>query len=106
MIGRIYVGDHLTLLHTKYVRRGPHGFREEDFCSFSHYKSMGANEPLGAANLDPKGIIGRIYVGNHLTLLHTKYVSRGPHGFREENFKSFFPIISLWELMNPGVWPV
>ena len=40
MVGRIYVGDHLKLLHTKYLSCGPHGFREEDFLSFSHYKSM------------------------------------------------------------------
>ena len=29
-------------------------------------------------------LIGRIYVGDHLTLLHTKYISCGPHGFRED----------------------
>ena len=35
------------------------------FLRFSHYKSMGANEPRGMANLDPRGFIGRIYVGDH-----------------------------------------
>ena len=40
------------------------------------------------------------------TLLHTKYISCGPHGFREEDFLKIFPIISLWELMTPGAWPV
>ena len=40
---------------------------------------MGDNEPLGVANLDPRGMIGRIYVGDHLMLLH-------------------FPILSLLEL--------
>ena len=45
LIGRIYVGAHRTLLHTKYISCGPLGFREEDFLSFSHYKSMGANDP-------------------------------------------------------------
>ena len=44
LIGRIYVGDHNTLLHTQYISCGPHGFTE-DFLSFSHYKSMGANDP-------------------------------------------------------------
>ena len=44
---------------------GPYGFREEDFLSFSHYKSMGANDPTGEAGLDPRGLIGRIYVGDH-----------------------------------------
>ena len=69
LIGRIYVV--YTLLHTQYISCGPHGFREEDF--FSHYKSMGANGLWGVANLDPRGLIGRIYVVDHYTLLHTKY---------------------------------
>ena len=64
LIGRIYVGDHLTLLHTKYIIWGSHGFRE-DFLSFSHYKCMGANDPLGMASLDPRYLTGRIYVGDH-----------------------------------------
>ena len=37
-------------------------------------------------NLDPRGMVGRIYVGDHLTLLHTKYLSSGPYGFRKEDF--------------------
>ena len=86
---------------------------------------MGANDPQGVASMDPRGLIGRIHVGNHLTSLHTcllalslvasetydpqwrgqfgpqvldwqdlcrgpltmlhaKYISRGPHGFRED----------------------
>ena len=35
------------------------------FLSFSHYKSMGANDPQGVASLDPRGLICRIYVGDH-----------------------------------------
>ena len=50
---------------------------------------MGANEPRGVANLDPRGMVGRIY-GDHLTLLNTKCLSSGPHGFREEDFYKFF----------------
>ena len=38
---------------------------------------MGANEPQGVANLDPRGMVGRFYVGDHLMLLHTKYLSSG-----------------------------
>ena len=64
-IGRIYVGYHYTLLHTKYVSCGPHGFREEDFLRFFHYKSMGANDPRDVASLGLRGLIGRIYVGDH-----------------------------------------
>ena len=41
MAGTIYVEDHYPLLHTKYQSCGPSGFREEDFFSFSHCKSMG-----------------------------------------------------------------
>ena len=47
------------------------------------YKQM---TPRGVAGLDPRGLIGRIYVGDHLTLLHTKYLSSGPYGYREEFF--------------------
>ena len=65
LVSRIYVRDHLTLLYTKYISCGPQGFREEDFLSFFYYKSMGANDPRGVASLDPRGLIGRIYVGDH-----------------------------------------
>ena len=29
------------------------------FLSFSDYKSMGANDSRGVANLDPRGMVGR-----------------------------------------------
>ena len=32
---------------------------------FSYNKSMEANDPRGVANLDPRGMIGRIYEGYH-----------------------------------------
>ena len=54
LIGRIYVGDHYTLLHTKYISNRPHGFRKE-FLSFSHYQSMGVNDPLGHDQFGPQG---------------------------------------------------
>ena len=44
------------------------------------------DDPRGVANLDPRGMIGRIYVEYHLTLLHTKYTSFRPCCFREEDF--------------------
>ena len=58
---------------------------------------LGANGPQGVPSLDPRGLIGRIYVVDHYTLLHIKYLSSGPYGFREEDFLS-----SLWVLMSPG----
>ena len=54
------------------------------------------------ASLGPRCLIGKIYVGDDLTLLQTKYVSCEPHGFRAKEFLIFFSIISLWEKMNPG----
>ena len=48
--------------------------------------TMGDDDPRGVINLDPRGMIGRIYVEYHLTLLHTKYTSFRPCGFREEDF--------------------
>ena len=42
--------------------------------------------PRGMAKVDPRDMVGRMYVGDHQTLLHTKYMSCGPHGSREEYF--------------------
>ena len=52
--------------------------------------SMGANDPQGGAIFDSRGMVGRIYKEDHYTLLHTKYISSGPCGFREEDFFMFF----------------
>ena len=60
--------------------------------------------PRGVANLDPRGMIGRIYVGYHLTLLHTKYTGFRACGFREEDFFMFFTLKaygSHWQIMTP-----
>ena len=70
--------------HTKYISYGSHGFKEKDFLSFSHYKSMENLDPKGGASLDHRGLIGRIYVDNQKTLLCTKYISCDPHSFRED----------------------
>ena len=53
------------LLHTKYQSCGPSGFREEDFFSFSHCKSMENIDPRGVAKFDPRGMAGTIYVEDH-----------------------------------------
>ena len=44
-------------------------------------------------------MVGRIYKEDHYTLLHTKYESSGPCGFREEDFL-YFPHDA------PGAGPV
>ena len=44
---------------------GLFGFREEDFFSFSHCKSMETIYPRGVAKFDPRGMAGTIYVEDH-----------------------------------------
>ena len=84
---RSMLGTTKILLHTKYKSSGPHGLREEEtFFLFSYCMTLGDDDPRGVANLDPRGMIGRIYVEYHLTLLHTKYKSFRPCGLREEDF--------------------
>ena len=41
--------------------------------------------------MDPRGTVGRIYIEDHYTLLHTKYESSGPCGFGED-FSYVFPM--------------
>ena len=53
---------------------------EKIFLKFSHYKTIETIDAPGGNSLDPRGI----YVGDHLTLQHTKYISCGPHGFGED----------------------
>ena len=48
--------------------------------------TMGDDDPQVVANLDPRGMIGRIYVEYHLPLLHNKYTSFRSCGFRAEDF--------------------
>ena len=54
------------------------------FFIFYYCMTMGGDDPRVVANLDPRDMIGRIYVEYNLTMLHTKYTSFKPCGFREE----------------------
>ena len=73
MVGRIYKGlywihSHFVTKHCKtqiYKSSRPHGSIAEDLNVFSYCRSMGANGPQGVASLDPREIIGMIYVGYH-----------------------------------------
>ena len=51
--------------------------------------TMGDDDSRGVANLDPRGMIGRIYVDYHLTLLHTKYQALGLVVLEKKIFKCF-----------------
>ena len=58
---------------------------EKIFLSFSHCKSMGANDPRGGAIFDPRSMVGRIYEEDHCVYIATqKYESFGPCGFVED----------------------
>ena len=83
LTGRIYVGDHLTLLHAKYICHGPHGFGE-DFLSFSHYKSMRATYGHGSyLDLRTKAVC-TYFQSPFNTRLHIKFEEIWPRGFRAE----------------------
>ena len=54
------------VLHTSEYRSCVlHGFTQNLKTVFPNYKSMEANDPQGVANLDPRGMAGTIYVGDH-----------------------------------------
>ena len=72
MVGRVYVGEHYALLHTRCMSLVPHGFREDIFKFFSWWElkffpiiSLWKFDPWGGASLDPRNLIGRIYVKDH-----------------------------------------
>ena len=60
---------------------------------------MGANDPRYVANLDPKGMIGRIY---DWTTKHCYKLNIQDSGFVVSEKKIFyvFPIMSLWQIMT------
>ena len=89
------------MLYTKYISSGPHGFREEDFFKFFPLCLREFTTPWDVASLDPTDLIGRIYV----TLLHSKYTSLGPHGFREEDFLRFSHYKSMGAISRHGSHP-
>ena len=59
-------------------------------------KFMRANHPQDGAISDPSGMIRRIYVQLHITMLHTKYRSFDYSGYscgcKEEGFYMYFPL--------------
>ena len=77
-------------LYTKYESSGHLVSEKKMFLCLSHCKSMGANDPRGGDIFYPRGMIRRIYVMVHITMLHTKYRSVGSCGFREEDLFMYF----------------
>ena len=44
-----------------------------------------AKDTEGLTNLEPRSMVGIIYVGDHQTLLSTKYISCRPYGYGIED---------------------
>ena len=44
---------------------------------------MDAKDPEGLANLEPRGMVGMLYVGDHQTFLYTKYMNCGLYGIED-----------------------
>ena len=98
MVGRIYVVNHYyVLLHTKY--RSCRFMVSKVF--FKSYSPLyGKSE--GLANLEPRGMVGMIYVGDHQALLYTNLVYKlWALWLWNRRFLKFFPNISLCELLIP-----
>ena len=69
--------------------------------------SMGSNDTRGTANLYPRGMIGRIYVGYHLALLHTKFIQTIGLVVSEEIFFMFFSDYKpMADNDSPKAWPI
>ena len=48
---------------------------------------MEAKNPEVLVNLEPRGMVGMIYVEDHQILMYTKYISCGPYGYGIEVFQ-------------------
>ena len=94
-VGSLYKEEYYTLVHKTYKSSGPYGFGE-DFLKFFflivHVSLRELLIPWGGAISDPRGMLGRINVTLHITMLNTKYRSFGCCRFREEDFFMYFPL--------------
>ena len=67
---------------------------------------MGDDDPRGVANLDSRGMIGRIYIEYHLTLLHTEYTRFRPCVYKKKICKCFSHYKPMADNDAPGAWPI
>ena len=81
------------------------------FLKISHYKSKRVIDPHGCDKFAPKRLDWQDLCRVPLDIaIHTKYISCGPHGFREDFFMGGggggVSITSLWESLIHMAWPV
>ena len=60
----------------------------------------------GVANLEPRDMIGRIYVEYHLTLLHTNYIQALGPVVLEKILKCFSHYKPMADNDAPRMWPI
>ena len=107
IIYTIMLEVHKVMLHTKYQSSRPYGFRQEDFLCFSLYKPKKSMWSLARGHFGPRGIIYTIMLEVHKVMLHTKYQSSRPYGFRQGDFLCFSlykPKKSMWSLGRGHFW--
>ena len=68
--------------------------------------TMGDDDPRGVANLDPRGMIGRIYEEYHLILLDTNIQTVGIVVIEKKIFKRFSNYKPMADNDAPGAWPI
>ena len=71
-----------------------------------HTRSGSYNALRGGAIFAPRGMIGRIYVELHMTLLHIKYTTFVSCGCRVADFFMYFHHKSMVDNDMPGACPV
>ena len=99
-VGRIFIEDHYTLLHTKYESSGPCGFGEKRFFFMFFHDAHGAG-PVWTPGVRFVGFIKR-------TTIHCCTQNMKAQGLVVSEKKIFFyvfPIECLWEQMTPGAGP-
>ena len=93
---------------TQHIKDLGYVVSEKIFYVFSHSKYMGANDSQGKAIFDSRGMIGRIYIGYHETLLHAKY-SLALVALDEKTFYHSKPVADIdthraWSIWTTGAW--
>ena len=71
-----------------------YGFRR-----FFFHNTCSYIDPRGVVIFYPRGLVGRIFVGDYLTLLYIKYISCGPNGFRRRFLKFFTSYKSMGQYL-------
>ena len=89
------LNDYWTMLHARVQTSELTGSEEEEFLIFFYvFLCFKPRTLLGRAILNPETFLCTNFLKDHYTMLHTKYQSPGPSGFRPEDFLMlYFPYL-------------